>query len=248
MTEGTIGDCERTAEIPPDVSGTSNKLAIERPLESAFEVPEDTLETSSGELVPEGLTEEGESVPEDVPEASSADTPDDTFAAVPEDAPESDTPGEADHLSDSQRAMENLADFKPENWEQLSLDEKKHSIEGLADSNADILGLQHRPRIDYYADDSSGDYGSYSGEGNSLAMNECNLSDGPETADTVAHELRHAYQYEHAQNPTSQQDLLFRENFDHYVAPEQDYAGYKDQTLESDARDYAQQFRERVST
>lgn len=248
MMDGTVGDREHIAETPPDASGSRNRLASEMPPESASDVPEDTLGTSSEDLGREGLAEENEDVPEDVTEAVSAHTPDDSFPDVPEDTPDSDTPAEADHVSDSQRATESLTDFKPENWERLSLDDKKQAIEQLADYNAELLGIEHRPRIDFYAEEFSGDYGSFSGEDNSLAMNERNLSDGPETADTVAHELRHAYQHQHAQNPMSPQDFQFRENFDHYVAPEQDYAGYKDQLLESDARDYAQRLRESVST
>jgi hypothetical protein len=158
-----------------------------------------------------------------------------------------DVPGETDYFSDSHRAMETLPDFKPENWERLSLDDKKESIESLADYNADILGIEHKPSIDYYEGDAPGDFGAFSGARNSLAINERNLSDGPEAADTVSHEFRHAYQYQHAQNPVSERDLLFSENFDNYVSPEQDFAGYKDQILESEARDYAQRFRDRVN-
>jgi hypothetical protein len=159
-----------------------------------------------------------------------------------------DVPGESDYFSDSQRAMETLPDFKRENWERLSLDDRKESIERLADYNDDILGIEHKPSIDYYRGDAPGDYGAFSGERNSLAINERNLDDGPETADTVSHEFRHAYQYQRAQNPVSERDILFRENFDDYVSPEQDFSGYKDQILESDARDYAQRFRDRINS
>lgn len=196
-----------------------------------IEIPSDQAATSQdGQAHPEGLET------------------DDATGRYEEVHSGHDVPGASDYFSDSQRAMETLPDFKPENWERLSLDDRKESIERLADYNDDILGIEHKPSIDYYGGDAPGEYGAFSGAKNSLAINERNLDDGPETADTVSHEFRHAYQYQRAQNPVSERDLLFSENFDNYVSPEQDYSGYKDQILESDARDYAQRFRDRINS
>ena len=43
------------------------------------------------------------------------------------------------------------------------------------------------------------------------------IGDSAETADTIAHESRHCWQHERADNPQTEEDYEFRENFDNYI-------------------------------
>ena len=54
------------------------------------------------------------------------------------------------------------------------------------------------------------------------------MGDATETADTIAHESRHCWQHERADNPQTGQDQQFKENFDNYIRPEDDFRAYKD--------------------
>lgn len=247
-TDGYSGDPgETTSEVQEDALQHPSGQSEEQPLDTAqppeaplqaqatdgreppsdgqsIEAPSDQPATNlKGQSPPEGIeTDDGSGLHEQVDSGY-------------------DVQREIDHLSENPGGVENLPDFEPERWDRMSMDDRKESIERLADFNADILGLEHKPSLDYYQAESPGEYGGFSPETNSLRINERKLDDGLETADTVSHELRHAYQYQHAQSPESEQDLLFRENIENYVAPEQDFTAYRDQILESDARDYAQQ-------
>jgi len=157
-----------------------------------------------------------------------------------------DIPGKTDYFGDKERAKETLSDFEPSNWEQCALDDKKASIETLADYNADILGIQNKPSISYYDNKDSGDFGGFKPQTNVLSINGHNLGDGPEVADTVSHEYRHAYQSQHSEHPMSDRDIAFRDDIDNPIDPEQDYEGYRDRLVERDAREYAQRFKDYI--
>lgn len=143
---------------------------------------------------------------------------------------------------------ESLAKFEDENWKDASIEEKKEAISDLRDCVADDLGLKEKPEIKYFSDDveegdvpcGPDDYGCYVPEQNTLYINTKYIKDGRETAKTVAHESRHAWQYERAENPTTAQDYRFKENLapDHYIRPEDDRVGYYNQLVEVDARNY----------
>ena len=263
-TSATVGQGANDAptdpveDVPEDTLGNASEgLTTERLAEDDERLSEG-VSRDSGSL--ESSSDEDEAIPEDLPsdlpqgstdaiaQGANLDS-EDASSEVDEDVPQpspsqggedEDVQAEVDRLADRVN-VENLPDFEPETWDRLSLDGKRDSIETFAGYNADILGLDHKPSTEYYQSDDPGDYGRFNNQTNSLEINESNLSDGLEAADTVAHESRHAYQYQHAQNPESEQDFRFRDNFDDYISPEQDFAGYKDQILESDARDHAQQ-------
>ncbi len=90
-------------------------------------------------------------------------------------------------------------------------------------------------------------YGGYSAATNTLEVNEHMLYENEEAADTIAHELWHAYQHERAENPTSTKDYLYKYGFDNYVRPEDDFSAYQDQLVEAEARAFAQQFKDRLN-
>jgi hypothetical protein len=155
-----------------------------------------------------------------------------------------DIPDETDYFTDKERAEKTLSDFRPANWEQQNLDDKKQSIEQLANYHADILGIDNKPGVSYYNNRDPRDFGGYSPSANVLSINEDNLGDGPETVDTVSHEYRHAYQRQRSENPENERDFMFQDNFRNYTKPEEDYEEYKNQILERDAREYAQRFKD----
>jgi hypothetical protein len=61
-----------------------------------------------------------------------------------------DVPGETNYFIDEAKASEVLSPFKQGNWEQLTIQEQKQAVEKLADYNAEILGVEDKPRIIYY--------------------------------------------------------------------------------------------------
>ncbi len=129
--------------------------------------------------------------------------------------------------------------FEQNTWDNLSQVEKEQAVEKLRDSIAEDLQLENKPNIAYYNSEDPGDYGGYAASNNTIYINRFNMGDATETADTIAHESRHCWQHERADNPQTGQDQQFKENFDNYIRPEDDFRAYKDQIVESDAREYA---------
>lgn len=144
---------------------------------------------------------------------------------------------------DSERLDAILGDFSDESWEGLSADDRRESIDDMAGYVTDVIGLENPPAIEYYNNPVEGDYGGYSPSTNTLSINEYMLGDGEEAADTVAHELWHAYQYEHANNPSSPKDYEYQYGFENYISADVDFEGYQDQLVESEARAFAEQFK-----
>ncbi len=138
------------------------------------------------------------------------------------------------------RREQALKEFTQENWQKMSLSEKKTAIEKLADVISDELGLDNRPSIKYY-NSANGKYGAYEESTNTLKINTYYFENGntvpwTEIVDTVAHELRHAYQAANLKtNPNSEISRSFRD----YIRPEQSSADYYNQACEVDARAYA---------
>lgn len=148
-----------------------------------------------------------------------------------------------------------LSDFSDSSWESLSIGDKRASMESLAEYVSDTIGLDNPPNIEFYNTPDSGDFGGYSGDTNTLYINEYTLSDANtgegvrtnyEAADTVAHELWHAYQHQCAKNPTSIRDYQYQYGFDNYIRPEDGFSDYQSQLVESEARAFAEQVQTRL--
>lgn len=158
-----------------------------------------------------------------------------------------DVPGETNYFIDETKANEVLSTFKQSKWEQLTVQEQKCAIEQLADYNAEVLGVDEKPRIVYYRKEDPSDFGGYSSQQNAIYINEYNLKNAAETADTISHEYRHKYQHERAEKLENERDLAFKEGFENYIRAENDYQGYKEQLVESDARAYAQSIKDKIN-
>jgi hypothetical protein len=140
-----------------------------------------------------------------------------------------------------------LDNFHEDKWSDLSLEEQKQSMTDLADYVADETGNKNPPEIVFRGDMKDGEYGGYNPETNTLEINENMLDDSAEAADTVAHEMWHAYQQQCALDPASEKGREYQEGFDNYISPEYDFEGYQNQMVEAEAREYAQGFKDRLS-
>ena len=141
-----------------------------------------------------------------------------------------------------------LQKIKGSEWAYLDDAEKADTIEALSDKISEMLGLKERPDISYYDADKN-DCGVYNQATHSVELNRSLLNDPDELIDTIAHELRHAYQHQKAMIPESELDLLYRVNFDNYISPLPlgdgkflFFTDYQDQLVEVEARAFAKQF------
>jgi len=143
----------------------------------------------------------------------------------------------------SQRLNGLLDGFTEDNWRNMELEGQKEQINGLFDYVNDVLNLENPPNIEYYNEPEQGNYGGYNPATNTLSINEYMLYDANEAADTVAHELWHAYQHERASNPQTPKDFQYQYGFDNYIRPSDDFDGYQSQLVEAEARAFADQFK-----
>ena len=144
--------------------------------------------------------------------------------------------------------IELLQKIKGSEWAYLDDAEKADTIEALSDKISEMLGLKESPDISYYDADKN-DCGVYNQATHSVELNRSLLNDPDELIDTIANELRHAYQHQKAMIPESELDLLYRVNFDNYISPLPlgdgkflFFTDYQDQLVEVEARAFAKQF------
>lgn len=153
---------------------------------------------------------------------------------------------EIDIYEDSERLDHSLENFVTENWVNMSMDDQKQSMNNLAEYVEEVIGFKDPPKIEYYNNPREGDYGGYNSRTNTLSINEFMLYNNSEAADTVAHELWHAYQHECADNPSSARDYQYQYNFENYIRPEMGHEAYENQLIEAEARAFAAQFKGRI--
>jgi len=149
--------------------------------------------------------------------------------------------------SDSAQLDATLENFQEDHWSDLSLEEQKQSMTNLADCVAYMTGNENPPEIVFRNDMDDGAYGGYNPETNTLEINENMLDDSNEAADTVAHEMWHAYQEQAANDPSNPRAQEYQEGFDNYISPEYDFEGYENQMVEAEAREFAQGFKDRLA-
>jgi len=140
-----------------------------------------------------------------------------------------------------------LDNFQGDRWSDLSLDEQKQSMIDLADYVASDTGNTNPPEIIFSDDMPDGTYGGYNPGTNTMEINVNMLDDSLEAADTIAHEMWHAYQEQVAKDPNNPRAADYQEGFDNYISPEYDFEGYQNQMVEAEARDYAQGFKDRLT-
>lgn len=190
-----------------------------------------------------------EVISEDTLEKSVADF-DDEYEVISEDDDSAakvcdgtDDPTTEEYFNDTEQMRELIEPFKPEVWEGLDIDDRKHALIEFRRFNNELLGLNPSPDIEFYDNPQDGEYGGYSPEDNEIHINEYMLYDAEEALDTIAHESRHAYQHIRAGNPQTSRDFRFAENIRNYTSAEDDFEAYQSQIVEADARAYAARYK-----
>jgi len=140
-----------------------------------------------------------------------------------------------------------LENFQGDKWNDLSLEGQKQAITDLADHVAVDTGNKNPPEIIFSGDMPDGTYGGYNPATNTIEINENMLDDSAEAADTITHEMWHAYQEQAANDPNNPRAQEYQEGFDNYISPEYDFEGYENQMVEAEAREYAQGFKDRLA-
>lgn len=153
-------------------------------------------------------------------------------------------------LSDD--AQETIDMIREGKWTELSDEAKEDMIQKLSDDIADMLGLEEHPLVAYYEGD-RGDCGFYNYDDHTVNLNSVYVDSPRDIISTLSHELRHAFQYQRAEKCENDMDMLYRCNFDNYIAPvplsDGNYlffTDYYDQLIETEARAYSKSFMEAI--
>ena len=147
-----------------------------------------------------------------------------------------------------ERMLAILESFNEEDWSRMDIAEQKALVEKLADKIGKELKIENIPEIVFY-EGPADECGFYREKYNDIGINVNTFSDPKELVDTVAHEIRHAYQRMRADKLETEQDELYKYSFENYIAPEFDEEGYcvnffdyQNQLVEAEARAYARTF------
>ena len=143
-----------------------------------------------------------------------------------------------------------LEKFTNETWKSLNESEKTDAISDFVCTLGECLGLEDIPDTIVF-DDLDDAYGFYNPLNNSICLNKQYFNDSSELVNTIAHEVRHAYQEYRAGLLETREDELYRVNLDNYISPVQlpdggwlFFTDYQDQYVEVDARAFANLFTE----
>lgn len=135
--------------------------------------------------------------------------------------------------------------FGASSWEKMADSERVDAITELAAVIGKKLGLEEEPEIQFY-DGRDGSCGAYLPGENKVEINRNIMDDPKEVVDTVAHEMRHAYQHQRAGLQETWQDTLYKLNFENYISPIPladgkylFFTDYQDQLVEAEARAFA---------
>lgn len=140
-----------------------------------------------------------------------------------------------------------LSRFQEPTWSEMSMEEQKCVISDFANILGRRLEIAEQPEIEFYVS-SPNDCGCFDPDKNVIRVNQMNFDTPQEIVDTVAHEMRHAYQYERVQKMENHEDFLYAYNFANYIAPIETVDGYanfieyQDQLVEAEARAFANMF------
>lgn len=143
-----------------------------------------------------------------------------------------------------------LEKFAPETWVNLADSERNDVVSEFVNALGEGLELENIPDTIVF-DDTNDAYGYYNPSNNTINLNKECFNDPSELVNTIAHEMRHAYQEYRAGLLEIREDLLYRVNLDNYISPLSLPGGgwlfftdYQDQYVEVDARAFANLFTE----
>lgn len=143
--------------------------------------------------------------------------------------------------------QEVLTEFSEENWNTFDEAEKINAVDEFKNLLCKKLGVDQKPTIALLEDDGNR-CGAFNFQTNTLELNRNILSNPQEVVDTIAHEVRHGYQYQRACIGETRADVLYAINFLNYVNPVQidgkyvNFNEYQNQLIEAEARAFAKLF------
>lgn len=153
-------------------------------------------------------------------------------------------------ISDKIRTI--LESFNPAKWEKLTKLEREDTIKKFIKLLSDELEIKSIPEL-LFSEYEDGSMGDYNVSTNTITLNKNYIDDPYETLDTVAHEMRHAYQHVRANILETKEDALYKVNFLNYLSPGIDQNGfyidfidYYFQYIEVEARAFAEIFTEAI--
>ena len=135
--------------------------------------------------------------------------------------------------------------FEPEKWESMSEVERVSAMKEFLKVVGEKLGLIELPELEFSVFQ-DGVLGDYSLEKNLISISSSITNNPTEIANTLSHELRHAFQHYRAEMMETWEDAIYRVNFENYITPVELPDGgwlfvidYMDQYVETDARAFA---------
>lgn len=144
-----------------------------------------------------------------------------------------------------------LEKFKSEEWGEMDTKEQMSAVRELVKTIGKELQLDRLPEVELLSDGDEDAYGLFDAISNKIILNPKYFDDPGELVNTVAHELRHAYQHMRAEMLETKEDALYKINFENYISPLPlpgggylFYVDYLDQYVEVEARAFANLFTE----
>lgn len=154
------------------------------------------------------------------------------------------------NLTDETKRL--LVFFRPENWERMDDDTKMDLIQRLVNEVGQSLDIDRIPTVNVAEGDDA--YGFYDSKDNVITLNKEFFAESKELVNTIAHELRHAFQYIRAERLETREDALYKVNLDNYISAISLTDGgwlffndYYDQYVEVDARAFANKVTEAMA-
>ena len=141
----------------------------------------------------------------------------------------------------SNEVISTLKKFTTDAWVHMDQSEKMTCIDELVASISKDLDLNDKPYV--VISDSIESHGAYVSEDNVIIISSKDINDPKEIVNTIAHEMRHAYQHERADIGETTEDVLYKLNFDNYIQPDFFY-DYYNQYVEVEARVFADKIEE----
>ena len=142
-------------------------------------------------------------------------------------------------------AVKKVLDCFDENeWRLLTEDEKFQVMDEFCHVLSEKLDIKRQPWLKLFEDEWCY-HGEYVPGVNMVKINRNILNEPGEVIGTIAHEVRHAYQYQRACIGETKEDALYAYNFTHYLEPQKfngkyiNFIDYQNQLVEAEARAFA---------
>lgn len=154
-----------------------------------------------------------------------------------------------DKKTESDNVQNSLGKFFREDWETISDRDKINCVSDFIDDLSESLNLENKQQLLFYEAEKT-NCGTFNRFDNSIMINKCLLNNSKELVDTLAHEMRHAYQYQRACIGETYTDKLYVANFENYIEPKivnghfVNFLDYNNQFIEAEARAFAKVFSE----